>query len=116
MGPFFDDLVGLETEPTPGPHLHRFQDATTTDSQAVSGAVSAQRTFPTCRMLGPAEAIRELNEAQMGMSSVGTEADHPGDRHSTVGHLVLAVNGIRLESPRNPKHALRDKGCVPTPV
>ncbi|MCE5290982.1 MAG: hypothetical protein LLG14_17340, partial [Nocardiaceae bacterium] len=27
--PFFDDLEGLEAEPTPGPHLHRFQDTTT---------------------------------------------------------------------------------------
>lgn len=43
------------------------------------------------------------------MSSVGAEADHPGNRHSTVRHFVLAVHGIRLKSPRNAEYSLRDK-------
>lgn len=45
----------------------------------------------------------------MGMPSVGPEANHPGHRHSTISHFVLAVHGTRLESPRNPEYALGDK-------
>ena len=71
--------------------------------------MGVQRAFATRGTLRPAETIGELNDAQVGIASVGAEADHPRDRHPAVGHLVLAVNGIRLKSPRDPKYALCDK-------
>ena len=71
--------------------------------------MSAERTFETHRTFRTAPTVGELDEPEVSVTGVVAESDHAGDGEPAVGHPVLAVDVVGLESAGDTQYALCDQ-------